>query len=86
MRSNCEVDFLRYYWERLKLEGVCGYSFETLWDHYRRSVVCDLARLVFIGGSNAGKSEVMVSLLEHGIRGRTGSAKQLDLHSFIEAT
>jgi len=85
MRSIHEVDFLRYYWERLKLEGVEGYSFEELWDHYRRAVVCDLARLVFIGGSQAEIEGVWGSIFEHGIRGRTGSAKQLDLHSLIHA-
>jgi hypothetical protein len=85
VRSKCEVEFLRYYWERLRLEGIVGYSFEELWGHYRRAVVCDLARLVFIGGNNVEMSGVMRSLLEHGIRGRSGSTKQLELQSLILA-
>ena len=83
IRSEHEKDFLRYYWKRLCEEGVCDYPFESLFDHYRRSVFCDLGRIVMIGGTEGEKGEVISSILRHGILGRTGSAKELELNSFL---
>ena len=83
IRSVHEKDFLRYYWKRLCEEGVCGYPFESLFDHYRRSVFCDLGRIVMIGGTEGEKGEVISSILRQGILGRTGSANELELNSFL---
>jgi len=83
MRSEHEKSFLGYYWQRLRGEGVTEYSFDQLMDDYCRSVILDLGRMVTVGGqkviSPAAEFNVRVE-----IRGRTGSAKELDLHSFLK--
>ncbi len=81
-RSRYEFDFLRYYWGSLREGGVSDYSYDQLVDDYRRAVVIDLARIVFFGGREFNNS-MYDSIVKQEIQGRTGSVKELDLHSLL---
>jgi thiamine kinase-like enzyme len=82
MRSKGEDKFLRYYWEKLRGEGVSGYSFKQMLNDYRRCVIMDMARMAYFGGHEFF-SPMYESILRHNIRGRTGSARELDLYSLF---
>ncbi len=82
MRSRGEEEFLRHYWERLGSEGVLDYSYEQMFGDYRRCVIMDMARMVSFGGQEFF-SPMYESILRHLIRGRTGSARDLDLYSLF---
>jgi thiamine kinase-like enzyme len=81
MRSEYEELFLRHYWRVLCGEGVTNYSFERLVEDYRRSVIVDLARISWSGGQES--LVVFESIVRHNLRGRTGSARELDLISLF---
>jgi hypothetical protein len=83
LRPMGEWAFLRYYWERLRIEGVHDYSFEQLLDDYRRCILMDMARMVMLGGGEL-ISPMYESITRHLIRGRTGSARELNLISLFE--
>jgi hypothetical protein len=82
MRSEDEWALLRHYWRSLRGEGVSGYSFERMLGDYRRSVVLDLARMLWNGGVDH-MTPVFESIIRHEIRGRTGSADELGLLSLL---
>jgi aminoglycoside phosphotransferase (APT) family kinase protein len=81
MRSEYEEMFLRHYWRELCSGGVSGYSFDRLMEDYRRSVLVDLARISWTGGQEP--MVVFESIVRHNLRGRTGSARELDLYSLF---
>jgi len=81
-RSEDERVLLRHYWKSLCSEGVHGYPFERMLDDYRRSVVLDLARIVWNGGADH-ITPVFESIIRHAIRGRTGSVVELGLTSLL---
>ena len=81
MRSEYEETFLRHYWRELCGEGVTNYSFERLMEDYRRAVLVDLARISWTGGQES--LVVFESIVRHNLRGRTGSARELDLISLF---
>jgi thiamine kinase-like enzyme len=83
MRSELEDSFLRYYWGRLRREGVSGYSFDHMMEDYRRSVIIDMGRNVRFGGREFFRP-MYESIVRRAILGRTGSAEELDLISLIE--
>ena len=80
MRTDYEFKFLQHYWEFLRDEGVSDYSFDSLVEDYRRTVVIDLARMVFFGGREFFNS-MYESIIKQDIKRRTGSVKELDLNS-----
>ena len=83
-RSKFERAFLRHYWRKLRSEGVSGYSFKRMLEDYRRSVIMDMARMAYFGGREFF-SPMYESILRHDIRGRTGSAKELDLGALLKS-
>ena len=80
VRTEFEFKFLRHYWDCLRKDGVSGYSFDSLVEDYRRTVVIDLARMVFFGGREFFNS-MYESIIRQDIKRRTGSVKELDLNS-----
>jgi Ecdysteroid kinase-like family len=82
IRSRGEEEFLRHYWRMLGSGGVSDYSFKQMMEDYRRSVIMDLGRMVSFGGQEFF-SPMYESILRHLIRGRTGSARELDLYSLL---
>jgi len=82
IRSEYEELFLKHYWRELCSGGVSGYSFDRLMEDYRRSVLVDLARISWTGGQES--LVVFESIIRHNLRGRTGSARELDLISLLE--
>jgi hypothetical protein len=83
LRPSGEWAFLRHYWERLRCEGVSDYSFEQLMGDYRRCIIMDMARMVNFGGGDYF-SPMYESITRHLIRGRTGSARELNLTSLFK--
>jgi len=82
MRPGGEWRLLRHYWERLRCEGVSDYSFEQLLDDYRRCIIMDMARMNNFGGGEH-ISSMYEAITRHLIRGRTGSARELNLISLF---
>ncbi len=82
LRPLGECMFLRYYLNKLVGFGVSGYSFRQLFDDYRRCVIMDMARMVGFGGRE-WFSPMHESIVKHLIRGRTGSARTLNLRSLF---
>jgi len=74
--------FLRHYWSRLSGEGVSDYSYEQMLGDYRRCVIMNMGRWVYMGGHESF-SPMYDSILRNNIRGLTGSARELDLYSLF---
>jgi hypothetical protein len=85
MRSTGDEEFLRYYWEMLRREGVSDYSYRQMLEDYRRSVLVDFSRMVSFGGHEV-YPPMYEGILRHFIRSRTGSAKKLNLLSLLQDT
>ena len=83
IRSEYEIAFLEHYWSRLRYEGVSDYSFERMFDDYRRSVIIDMARTVAFGGREFFRSMYKAITIQN-LCGRTGSARELNLISLFE--
>jgi len=82
-RSLKEMELLRHYWGRLRIEGVSDYSFDSMVLDYRRSVLIDLFRMIRFGGREFFRP-MYESIVRHDILGRTGSAEELDLLSLLQ--
>jgi hypothetical protein len=74
--------FLRHYWSRLSGEGVSDYSYEQMLGDYRRCVIMNMGRWVYMGG-HGSFSPMYDSILRNNIRGLTGLARELDLYSLF---
>jgi aminoglycoside/choline kinase family phosphotransferase len=83
MRSELEGSLLRHYWEKLRGEGVSGYSFQRMFDDYRRSVIIDIGRNVRFAGRDFFR-QMYEPITRRAILGRTGSAEELDLIGLID--
>ena len=81
LRYEMEFELLHSYHSRLQEFGVRGYSFSRLIDDYRRSVICDYARII---ASDISATRASISLVRQRIRRCTGSAQELRLMELLE--
>lgn len=78
-----ERALLEDYHSELLANDVVAYDFDQLLEDYRRSVLCDLARIVAFGSRS--KAAPTADVVRHEIEGRTGSAAALDLMQMLHA-
>lgn len=82
VRSQSERTLLASYHALLTSAGVDDYSFDRMFDDYRRSVLVDFARIIAFG-SVPNRTSATDAVVRTSIRGRTGSARELRLDELL---